>query len=352
MNNALLLLNRPEKGWVLIYPDETKDRFLRSLPLPGPFHKREITARAIASLNAVHPETGEAFGQFDIDSRLETFFPGDMPRLSEDFGGFETFLKVIRPKLSKIEPYIREISKYPLLTVPQERGDDIDLNKTAPDGSGLSYWRWRLIVHNLRLVVYIALKFSAKGMQLEDLIQEGTLGLFRATETFDPHKGNRFSTYACYWIQQRVYRSLYRNSNLIRWPSYKAAELVKANRSGRREELKLGERFVKSATEEWEEIESIPDPDDWGLNKAIRDDIKDEVLKAVNDFPEREAKIMKCRWALGGYKKKTLAELSIVFGISRERVRQIENECKKKLTYSLRHLVNQRIFLQKVKQFK
>ncbi len=262
---------------------------------------------------------------------------------------------------SPLETYLREINETLLLTQEEER--QLAFAITQGDMEA----RDRMVRANLRLVVNIARGYTGKGLGLQDLIEEGNLGLLRAVEGFDPGMGTRFSTYASYWIKQAIKRSLINSSKTIRIPAYMVELLSKWRRAG----LRLSEDLGRSPTpEEVARMLGLPrkklpiikkailvhnltpqvdQPDvGWTLNEMIMDErtrSPDEemlandnlsfVLKQLEQMDARDAIVLKMRFGLGNCEALTLKEIGERLGLTRERVRQIETEALDRLAESL-----------------
>ncbi len=169
--------------------------------------------------------------------------------------------------------------------------------------------RWRLVLHNIRLVVNIAIKFPTNVLDLEDLVQEGIPGLITAPRKNDVSRGNRFSTYAWYWIRQGIFRAMGNNQNLIRWPIYRQEELVPANLAGDTMHLSLGERRVKPLDDsEIESSESFGYLEDDYLQ---RDERIEALLASVESLNERQQRILQLRFGLGSSEDYTLEEVGL-----------------------------------------
>ncbi|MFC1735311.1 RNA polymerase sigma factor RpoD/SigA [Candidatus Hydrogenedentota bacterium] len=249
-----------------------------------------------------------------------------------------------------ISAYLREISKIPLLSPAEELY--FARKSRAGDESG----RQKLIVSNLRLVVSIAKKYAYYGMPLLDLIEEGNLGLMKAVEKFDAERGFKFSTYATWWITQSITRALADYSRIIRIPVYMADKVMRYKRTFSELSIKLGrnptvEEVAKKLETTAEEVtklhgysqgvasleSSIGVENDVELVNIIGDSgvidasavvaniFRDQKLTTLlGQLPERERKIIGFRYGLEDGASHTLEETGNHFGLTRERVRQIQ----------------------------
>jgi RNA polymerase primary sigma factor len=227
--------------------------------------------------------------------------------------------------------------------------------------------RDRMVRANLRLVVNIARGYVGKGLSLQDLIEEGNLGLLRAVTGFDPEVGTRFSTYASYWIKQSIKRALVNTAKPIRIPAYMMELLSKWRRAavdlqdqlgrpataeeiGRLLELpKKKLAIVKKAIKVYNLVPQTDQPENgWSLGEMLMDErtrapdiemVEADNLKIVlarlNEMDKREATVLRMRFGLNDAPPKTLKEIGESLGLTRERVRQIENEALGKLSASL-----------------
>jgi RNA polymerase primary sigma factor len=262
---------------------------------------------------------------------------------------------------SPLETYLREINETGLLNADEEKM----LALRIEDGDNEA--RDRMVRANLRLVVNIARSYTGKGLGLQDLIEEGNLGLLRAVEGFDPRMNTRFSTYASYWIKQSIKRALVNTAKTIRIPAYMVELLAK----WRRATAKLQDEFGRPPTHE-EVAKSLnlpkkklaiikkairvynaaPQSDQadsgWSLDEMVMDgnskspdlemveadDLK-HVLELLGKMDKREATVLRMRFGLDDAEPKTLKEIGESLGLTRERVRQIESEALGKLSVSL-----------------
>lgn len=255
--------------------------------------------------------------------------------------------------------YLREIGKIPLLTAPEELAlaqKVVAGDKRAKD---------QMAEANMRLVVSIAKRYSGRGLDFLDLIQEGNTGLLRAVEKFDPDKGFKFSTYATWWIRQAITRAIADQARVIRIPVHMVETINKLLRTQRRMTQELNreptiDELAKELEMEPEKIEYVIKikQDVNSLDAAVRDDEEDSVLgdfiededtkspdeaateqllkEQVQDIlasalSERELKIIKMRFGLEDGKNHTLEEVGHEFSVTRERIRQIEAKALAKL---------------------
>ncbi len=262
---------------------------------------------------------------------------------------------------SPLETYLREINETALLNAQEEK----QLANRISEGDSAA--RDRMVRANLRLVVNIARSYTGKGLGLQDLIEEGNLGLLRAVEGFDPTMNTRFSTYASYWIKQSIKRALVNTAKTIRIPAYMVELLAK----WRRATVQLQDQLGRPPT--YEEIahnlelpkkklaiiikairvyNATPQTDQteagWSLDEMLMDantktpdtemveaDDLHHVLGLLDKMDKREATVLRMRFGLDDEEPKTLKQIGECLGLTRERVRQIENEALSKLSESM-----------------
>lgn len=257
--------------------------------------------------------------------------------------------------------YLREINRVPLLNAEEEK----EL-ATRIRGNNDREAREKMISANLRLVVNIARNYLNRGLTFLDLIEEGNLGLLRAVEGFDPLQGYRFSTYASWWIKQAIRRALINKVKTIRIPAYMVELIAKAKSVEANLKAKLGrkptlEQIAKEMKLPREKIvmmrraastsaqsvsqgpetsltlsELLPDEKTPMPDEALfGEHEKETIYRLLDSIDVREAKVLRMRYGLGGGEPKTLKEIGEILGLTRERVRQIENEALKKLNQEM-----------------
>jgi RNA polymerase primary sigma factor len=257
-----------------------------------------------------------------------------------------------------IQMYLREIGRVPLLKSDEE----VMLAKEIERGNMEA--KHQLIKANLRLVVSIAKRFTGKSLSLLDLIQEGNIGLFRAVDKFDYHKGYKFSTYATWWIRQAITRSLADQSRTIRIPVHMVENINKFQQIERRLVQDLGrepmpEEIAAEMDQTVEKINHIikisqetislgtpvgDDSDDSVLEDFIEDQktvtpdrvaslqiLSDYVKEVISELTPREQKVLEMRFGLGDGVSHTLEEVGQEFDVTRERIRQIEAKALEKI---------------------
>ena len=255
-----------------------------------------------------------------------------------------------------IQIYLREIRKSPLLSSKQER----ELAKRI--GLGDEAARNDMIESNLRLVVKIAKKYLHRGLALSDLIAEGNIGLIKAVERFSPDRDTRFSTYATWWIKQSIERAVANQSRIVRLPVHVASDLGRLMRAAKAmkqnlgreptideiaEEMSVGPQDVHNLMELLRKsysIENSLSEDGYALLDVIRDESSDRPFSLIDQFERvteieswlktltpTERRVISYRYGLGGQEAMTLDAIGKILGVTRERVRQIENKSLLKL---------------------
>jgi len=263
---------------------------------------------------------------------------------------------------SPLQIYLHDINETPLLSALEER------ELSAQVALGDPYAREHMVKANLRLVVNIARGYLGKGLSLEDLIEEGNLGLMRAVEGFDGLMETRFSTYASYWIKQSIRRAVMNNGKPIRLPAYmvsllskwRRATMVLADRLGRApshdevgKALRLSRKKIDIVAKAIQVNNLTPhaensDDEGPGLDEVLTDDRNkapetqlieaddlDRILLHLDSLDDREACVIRMRFGLETSKPMTLREVGENLGLTRERVRQLESQALQKLMHAL-----------------
>jgi RNA polymerase primary sigma factor len=246
--------------------------------------------------------------------------------------------------------YLSEIARIPLLSREQEQ----ELARRVRQGDAEA--KDRMAEANLRLVVQIARRYLNRGLPLQDLIEEGNLGLLRAIEKFDPDRGTRFSTYATWWIRQAVVRALANQARTIRLPVHVELLLGRYHREQQRLTQMLGRpptieevaRELDIPVEQLRELEEVRRPllsldaapvdtvvGDQGagavdrIGSLLRE--RTDLMTLLDDLARNEATVLRLRFGLGGAEPQTLEAIGRQLGVTRERVRQIESAGLRKL---------------------
>ena len=261
-----------------------------------------------------------------------------------------------------VRMYLKEIGQIPLLSAEEE----VELAKAVSEGDQNA--KNKLTEANLRLVVSIAKKYSGRGLHILDLIQEGNTGLIRAVDKFDWTKGNKFSTYATWWIRQAITRAIADQARTIRVPVHMVEVINKATRCNRKLVQELGreptmeeiaaelglpvEKIIeanRTAADTLSLDTPVGDEEDTSIGSFVEDErtpgpadatsnaLLSEALKEILDtLTEREADVLRMRFGMYDGRTHTLEEVGQIFGVTRERIRQIENKAIRKLRHPSR----------------
>ena len=261
-----------------------------------------------------------------------------------------------------VRMYLKEIGQVKLLTAEEE----IELAKRVSEGDKKA--KDRLTEANLRLVVSIAKKYSGRGLHILDMIQEGNTGLIRAVDKFDYTKGNKFSTYATWWIRQAITRAIADQARTIRVPVHMVEVINKATRCNRKLVQELGreptleeiaaelnlpiEKIIeanRTAADTLSLDMPVGDEEDTTIGSFVEDDntpgpvdatsnamLSEALTEILGTLTEREADVLRMRFGMYDGRTHTLEEVGQIFGVTRERIRQIENKAIRKLRHPSR----------------
>ena len=261
-----------------------------------------------------------------------------------------------------VRMYLKEIGQVKLLTAEEE----IELAKRVSEGDKKA--KDRLTEANLRLVVSIAKKYSGRGLHILDLIQEGNTGLIRAVDKFDYTKGNKFSTYATWWIRQAITRAIADQARTIRVPVHMVEVINKATRCNRKLVQELGreptleeiaaelnlpiEKIIeanRTAADTLSLDMPVGDEEDTTIGSFVEDDntpgpvdatsnamLSEALTEILGTLTEREADVLRMRFGMYDGRTHTLEEVGQIFGVTRERIRQLENKAIRKLRHPSR----------------
>ena len=316
-----------------------------------------------AGLNAVLTDTEETVAHLEAEDAAELLASlsaadteAAAPALAEDDADMDDPVRI----------YLRDIGRIPLLTAEEEREVAFKLAEGTPEEQAEA--RQRLSEANLRLVVSIARHYTGRGMSLLDLVQEGNLGLIKAVEKFDYHKGFKFSTYATWWIRQAITRAIAGQGRTIRIPVHMVETINRLIRISRqlvqeigreptpeeiaermgisaakvREITRLAQEPISLETPIGEEADSslgdfitdtsLPTPDE----AAVSDLMRQQLQEVLGTLTPRERDVLSLRYGLPDGRERTLEEVGREFNVTRERIRQIEVKALRKLHQSSR----------------
>ena len=303
-----------------------------------------------------------AFDELDFDTgQLDEFYAALEEQQIEVVSGAdaeaEQELEVVAASTDSLQLFLKDIGKVDLLTAAQE----VELAKRIERGDHRA--KQEMIEANVRLVVSIAKRYRNQGLPFLDLIQEGTIGLVRAAEKFDHRKGFKFSTYATWWIRQAVARALADKARTIRMPVHVVEKLNKILRTERKLRAERGREpssleIAKELDLTLDEVDQIRrsaqtpvslekpvgDDEESEFGHFITDELapqpeevaedvlrKEALVKILGTLSERERRVLELRYGLNGEQPRTLDEVGRTFQVTRERIRQIENQSLKKL---------------------
>ncbi len=306
--------------------------------------KDDILNAKDLTLEIEEPETGDLENEEELSDEELAITPENVDAFADD----------------SVRLYLREIGKIPLLT-PEEEADlaqrIVKGDKKAKD---------KMVESNMRLVVSIAKRYGGRGLDFLDLIQEGNTGLLRAVEKFDPDKGFKFSTYATWWVRQAITRAIADQARTIRIPVHMVETINKVLRTTRKLTSELNreptnEEIAKELDMEPEKIDYVMrikqdiasldasvgregDDEDSVLGDFVEDEerdspedsaanqiLKEQLSEIIATLTDREQKIIRLRFGIGGGRPHTLEEVGAEFDVTRERIRQIEAKALSKL---------------------
>ena len=372
------LLERAKKQKNVVELQEIRDVFQNS-PLTQAqleriiayLEEQKIDVLTMPDINAddIEDDVGEIDSLNDMDVFQKPDRIGNVQVTAEIEKGYEKTAEESENSFTErgnaedpVRMYLKEIGRIPLLSSEEE----IELAKRMEEGDEEA--KKKLSEANLRLTVSIAKRYSGRGMQFLDLIQEGNLGLIKAVEKFDYRKGYKFSTYATWWIRQSITRAIADQARTIRIPVHMVETLNRVNRTSRRllqeygreptpEEIaeamnlpvervleisKISQEPVSLETPIGEEEDShlgdfiqdehIPVPADEAAHTLLREQLE----KVMDTLSEREQKVLALRFGLEDGKPHTLEEVGREFQVTRERIRQIEAKALRKLRHPTR----------------
>ena len=347
-----------------------KEGMIRSQDLHAQLEKMDLTPEKIEeiydrfeamNIQIISPELELDLGD---DALLDVPLDGDI-----DLSGVEDEDLVDPVDLAAeynlddpVRMYLKEIGQVRLLSAEEE----VELAKQVSEGDQTA--KNKLTEANLRLVVSIAKKYSGRGLHILDLIQEGNTGLIRAVDKFDWTKGNKFSTYATWWIRQAITRAIADQARTIRVPVHMVEVINKATRCNRKLVQELGreptveeiaaelglpvEKIIeanRTAADTLSLDTPVGDEEDTSIGSFVEDErtpgpadatsnaLLAEALKEILDtLTEREADVLRMRFGMYDGRTHTLEEVGQIFGVTRERIRQIENKAIRKLRHPSR----------------
>ena len=347
-----------------------KDGMIRATDLSAALEKLDLTPEKIEEiydrLEAMNIQIMSAELDLDLGDDLEVL---DDDLTESDLEGLEEEILVDPVDLAAefnlddpVRMYLKEIGQIPLLSADEE----VELAKLVSEGDQNA--KNKLTEANLRLVVSIAKKYSGRGLHILDLIQEGNTGLIRAVDKFDWTKGNKFSTYATWWIRQAITRAIADQARTIRVPVHMVEVINKTTRCNRKLVQELGreptveeiaaelnlpvEKIIeanRTAADTLSLDTPVGDEEDTSIGSFVEDErtpgpadatsnaMLAEALKEILDtLTEREADVLRMRFGMFDGRTHTLEEVGQNFGVTRERIRQIEQKALNKLKHPTR----------------
>ena len=360
-----LLAEQPEAPFLEVEElralvSEGKERgYLTFEEIAGCLEEVEVTKEQVRDLHAHLVENGVDVVAAD-GAKPQVVPPDGQPANSDSQPAQQKKPEIdltVEPSLDSLRLYLRSIGRVDLLTADEE----VSLAKRIERGDMTA--KQQMVEANLRLVVSIAKGYLGRGLSFLDLIQEGSLGLIRAVEKFDYRRGYKFSTYATWWIRQAVTRAIADKARTIRIPVHMVEKLNKVvhverqlvqefGREPAAEEIALELQWTAREVKDILRIAQLPvslekpigEEEDSELGDFVEDAAaespferasenlrRENVRKALDALPQREREVIEMRYGLKGHQARTLEEVGRAFGVTRERIRQIENNTLKKL---------------------
>ena len=350
-----------------------KEGMLRASELNAELEKLDISPEKIEEIYEKFDTLGIQVVGADLELDLD--LDDTLPPVGDDLGGEINLGEVEEEELvdpvdlaaeynldDPVRMYLKEIGQVKLLSADEE----VDLAKRVASGDKAA--KDKLTEANLRLVVSIAKKYSGRGLHILDLIQEGNLGLIKAVEKFDFTKGFKFSTYATWWIRQAITRAIADQARTIRVPVHMVEVINKATRCNRKLVQELGreptmEEIAKELNLPVEKIieanrtaadtlsldTPVGDEEDTTIGSFVEDDntpgpadatsnalLAEALSEILGTLTDREADVLRMRFGMYDGRTHTLEEVGQIFGVTRERIRQIENKAIRKLRHPSR----------------
>ena len=343
-----------------------KDGMLSADELAAELEKVDLPPEKIEQIYEMFENMGIHIVSAELEPDLELLnLDDDIP--PEDEGEPETLVDPVELAAEynlddPVRMYLKEIGQVRLLTADEE----IELARQVAEGSKAA--KDKLTEANLRLVVSIAKKYSGRGLHILDLIQEGNTGLIRAVDKFDYTKGNKFSTYATWWIRQAITRAIADQARTIRVPVHMVEVINKTTRCNRKLVQELGreptleevaaelnlpvEKIIeanRTAADTLSLDMPVGDEEDTTIGSFVEDDntpspvdatsntlLAEALHEILGTLTEREADVLRMRFGMYDGRTHTLEEVGQIFGVTRERIRQIENKAIRKLRHPSR----------------
>lgn len=350
-----------------------KEGMLRASELNAELEKLDISPEKIEEIYEKFDTLGIQIVGADLELDLD--LDDTLPPVGDDLGGELNLGEVEEEELvdpvdlaaeynldDPVRMYLKEIGQVKLLSADEE----VELAKRVASGDKAA--KDKLTEANLRLVVSIAKKYSGRGLHILDLIQEGNTGLIRAVDKFDWTKGNKFSTYATWWIRQAITRAIADQARTIRVPVHMVEVINKATRCNRKLVQELGreptmEEIAKELNLPVEKIieanrtaadtlsldTPVGDEEDTTIGSFVEDDntpgpadatsnalLAEALSEILGTLTDREADVLRMRFGMYDSRTHTLEEVGQIFGVTRERIRQIENKAIRKLRHPSR----------------